>query len=132
MMGVMNPLQELIQTRLTELDLSQRAAAARSQDLLTAATLNRILKGHHSQITSRVIAGLALALNVPESVVAKAAKETAMPARWEELSRLWSLLDPDRRELVARTLEDARADQVAQQRKQLEKDHPNRARRTRR
>lgn len=132
MMGAMNPLQELIQTRLAELDLSQRAAAARSQDLLTAATLNRILKGHHSQVTSRVIAGLALALNVPETVVAKAAKETALPAWWDELARQFGRLTPERAELVAKTLEDALADQSAERRKQFEMAQPNRARRTRR
>lgn len=70
----MHPLQRLILDRLAELDRSYRAAAAKSRGLVSHATLNAIATGRHSgNIGEDVLTGIAAALDLPVSVVVKAA-----------------------------------------------------------
>ena len=75
------PLQRAVRARLDELDISSRQAAARSQGLLTHATLSRIANAYMyaPRLTARTISGLALALDVPESRIKKWAAESAPP-----------------------------------------------------
>lgn len=127
---MLNPLQTLIREQLDMQQLSQRGAAARSQGLITAATINRILKGHHHLVTSRAVAGLALALGLPEAAVAEAARATAFPAQWEEISKQFGGLSPERQEAVMTLLIEHLDQQEKERAAQLEKERPYRKRRT--
>lgn len=76
----MTPLQELVLTRLSDLDLSYRAAAERSEGLISHGHINYIALGKaHGPMTRAAVNGLALALDVPKSTVeeAAAASQTA-------------------------------------------------------
>jgi len=85
-------LQELVTLRLAELDLSLRAAAARTNGGLSYETLRNLSRGRHRGVVSdRVAQGLATALSVPVSRVYSAMGVQAPPPRWElpeELHRL--------------------------------------------
>lgn len=129
--GHLNPLQVLIKERLEELEISQRAAAARSEGLLTAATINRILKGHHHLVTQRVVNGLSLALRLDPDIVAKAAAETALPAQWEEIAKQFGGLSPERQKKVLDTLASALEAEQKERRKRADAERPYRARRAR-
>lgn len=70
----MTPLQELIVTRMAELDLSFRGASARSGGLVSHGTLNAITLGRHSgHFDDETLRGIALALDLPQSKVREAA-----------------------------------------------------------
>lgn len=108
----MSELQKLIQERLDELQISLRAAAARSNGLTTATTLSRLALGKHTgRITADTISGIALALDLSQSAVRKAAEADTAPARWLELSetaartlppeRLAAIMEVAERELAA-------------------------------
>lgn len=130
-MRPVNPLQKLITDRLAELEISQRAAAARSQGLVTTATLNRIVNGHHTAITARVAAGIALALDVPEARVNELARQTANPTQWTNAAKKFPALSPARQDKVMKALLDAIAENEAEQRKRIEKERPHRYRKAR-
>jgi hypothetical protein len=72
-------LQKLVVERLTRLgssrrSLSYRAAAARSQGLVSHGTIGRIARGQHTGVLSdETLDGLALALGVPRTYIEKAA-----------------------------------------------------------
>jgi hypothetical protein len=74
----MTPLQELVIGRLAELDLSYRAAAAKTNGLISHSSLNFIAHGQMraENLSSRLVRGIALALDVPVSTVEKAVKES--------------------------------------------------------
>lgn len=78
----MTPLQELIVNRMNELDLSFRAAEQRSmaggRPLVSRATLNKIALGRHRGVfDDDTLHGIALALDLSQSVVRAAAGEPA-------------------------------------------------------
>jgi hypothetical protein len=72
------PLQELVTSRLADLDLSYRAAAARSNGLISHGTVNYIAQGvtRPESLQPRTIRGLALALDLPVSEVERAVHES--------------------------------------------------------
>lgn len=73
----MRDLQRLILDRLSELELSFRDAARRSNGLVSHATLNNITTGRHSgKLTDQTFRGIALAVDLPLSTVADAAGVT--------------------------------------------------------
>lgn len=88
-------LTRLIRDRLAELDLSYRAAAARSRGMITHGTIGAIATGKHGGgLSEQTIDGLALALDLPRTRIEKAAgiyreERPAEPFRLpEELNRL--------------------------------------------
>jgi transcriptional regulator with XRE-family HTH domain len=99
-------LQKLIEDRLAELDISQRAACARTSGRLTPSTLSRIANGHSQRVLGRTIADLALALDVPQSVVLKAARATCLPLEFAAMRRGFLRLPPADRERLARFVQD--------------------------
>lgn len=80
-LSVMRALQKLVADRLAELDLSLRRAAERSGGLLVHTTLHRIVTGSPAAVEPRTIKGIALALQLPEKVVADAAAADAKVKR---------------------------------------------------
>lgn len=72
------PLQVLVSDRLEALGLSYREAANRSQGLLSHSTFSRLRSPERwaGRVTGRTISGLALALDLPESRVRKAADQS--------------------------------------------------------
>ena len=74
----MTPLQKLVGDRLADLNLSYRAAAARSNGLISHSSLNFVAKGQMRAETlgPRLIRGLALSLDVPVSEVEAAVKQS--------------------------------------------------------
>jgi hypothetical protein len=90
-----NDLQRLVSERMAELGLSYRRAAAKSGGKVSHGTLNTIATGRHSwRVDDSTIEGIALALDVDESVVraavgrAQRAPETefVLPRRANRLS----------------------------------------------
>ena len=70
----MTPLQTLIVTRMAELGLSYRSAAARSAGLVSHSTLNNIVLGTHGgTFDDETLHGIALAMDLPQSRVRDAA-----------------------------------------------------------
>jgi transcriptional regulator with XRE-family HTH domain len=69
----MTSLQDLVTSRLAELGLSYRAAAARSGGFVSHAHLSNIAKGRSGRIAADKLRGVALAIDVPLSVVEEAA-----------------------------------------------------------
>jgi len=68
-----NDLQRLVVERMSELGLSYRRAAAKSEGKVSHGTLNTIATGRHSwRVDDSTITGIALALDVPEDVVRQA------------------------------------------------------------
>ena len=106
----MNPLQSLISTRLGELGLSQRAASQRASALLNPNTIGRILRGETLRVTDQTIAGLALALDVPQSVVRAAADDTARPEVFVEMVENFAKLSPELQARVMAVMQDAMAE----------------------
>lgn len=91
----MNDLQRLVKGRMGELDLSYRGAAAKSEGMVSHATLNNIVTGRHSwKIDDKTMRGIAKALDVDlgvvESAVGRAVRiadtEFVLPARANRLS----------------------------------------------
>ncbi len=107
----MNPLQELISIRLTELGLSQRAASMRASSLLNPNTIGRILRGETLRITDQTVAGLALALDVPQSKVLIAADAAARPALFADMAENFAKLTPELQSRVLAAMQDAMAEQ---------------------
>lgn len=69
----MTPLQTLIVDRIAELDLSFRRAAAKSEGLVSPATLNAIAVGRRPGMPNEsTMKGIALALDLPVSKVREA------------------------------------------------------------
>lgn len=87
-------LARLIRDRLAALDLSYRAAAARSRGMLTHGNISAIITGKHSgKLSERTIDGLVLALGIPRTEIEKATgiyrERPAEPFQLpEELNRL--------------------------------------------
>jgi hypothetical protein len=127
----MNPLQELIQRRLDELGISQRAACAKSRGLLTVSTLNRIIKGHHTQITQNTIGGLAFALSVLPEEVEAAAEATARPSQWVALTGKFGNLSPERQQQAMDFIQDLLSAEETERRRRIDSERPMRSRRKR-
>lgn len=89
----MTPLQELVLNRMSELDLSFREAAAKTGGIMSHATLNKVALGLHSgNYAEDTLRGIALALDLPQSEVRKAAglpptapSEFRLPAKANKL-----------------------------------------------
>lgn len=100
-----NELQDLVLRRLAELGvpgapMSVRAAAERARGLVSYEVLRQIARGEHSgNITDRTAEGIALALDVPVSVVYQAANVPRPLTRWQ-LPAKFDRLDPGQRRLV--------------------------------
>jgi hypothetical protein len=105
-----NPLQALITTRLSELELSQRAASLRASSLLNSNTIGRILRGETLRITDQTVAGLALALDVPQDTVRAAAEDAANPQRYIDYTENFAKLSPDAQSKVFAVLEEVLAE----------------------
>ena len=112
-----NALQELIGTRLTELNLSQRAASLRASNLLNPNTIGRILRGETLRITDQTVAGLALALDVPQSRVQEAADAAARPTQFADMESNFAKLPPDLQAKVIAAMQDAWAEHQARERR---------------
>lgn len=112
MRGV-NPLRQLVIERLDALGISQRQAATRSQGLVQAMTIGRIVRGETTRVTESTIAGLALALDVREKAVIAAAAATAQPAEWVNLSADFAKLTPELQAKVITAMQDALAEHEA-------------------
>lgn len=68
-----NDLQQLVTERMTELALSYRGAAAKSEGLVSHGTLNAIATGRHSlRINANTVRGIALALDLEQAVIEQA------------------------------------------------------------
>ena len=126
-----NALQELIETRLAELGISQRQACANTRGALTPSTLNRILKGHHHQITTKTIQGLSLALDVNVSRVEEAANTSNLPNEWREMLERVDTLSPQRQREVVDFVSAALKDQALERKAAMAAERPFRARRRR-
>ena len=98
-MTVTNSLQKLVETRLDELGLTQRAAARLAAEQgwrNSLGTINRIMQGKHTgNLTTHTIRSLARLLEVPPATVRAAAERTyeelaernvQFPARFARLS----------------------------------------------
>lgn len=97
----MNPLQELIVNRMTELDLSLRDAEARSvvngRALVSRATINKITLGRHSgTFDDDTIRGIALALGLSQDKVREAAGEPKGQTEFRLPRRANALSEPER------------------------------------
>lgn len=92
----MTPLQKLVNDRRAELNLSYRAAAARSNGLISHSSLNFIANGQMraESLGPQLIRGLALALDVNVSEVERTVKasggklvtEFRLPKKADKLS----------------------------------------------
>lgn len=103
----MHPLQQLVLNRLMELDLSPRDAARRSRGKVSYSTLRLIGRGEHSmKVKDETAEGIALALDVPVSMVYDRAGVKQPRSRWEWPSRYDRLSLSERRaiEQVAATV----------------------------
>lgn len=99
----MNDLQHLVAQRMAELGLSYRRAAARSDGLVSHATLNSIVAGRHTfRLDPQTVVGIAKALNVTEARVRRAAKiaETAPPTEFVLPARAHLLTARDRQAVL--------------------------------
>lgn len=94
----MHPLQQLVLSRLMELDLSPREAAQRSRGKVSYSTLRLIGRGEHSMhVKDETAEGIALALDVPVSVVYERAGVPQPRSRWDWPSRFDRLTLAERR-----------------------------------
>lgn len=108
-------LQDLVLRRLLELGnangpMSAKAAADRSRGGVSYELLRLIARGKHGGgITDRVAEGISLALDVPVSVVYRAARKPRPDSRWEMPERFDRLSVAERRavERVAGAILDA-------------------------
>lgn len=95
-----SPLRRLVMERLAELGISQREAARRSQGLVSQETVAVIVQGRHAyRMKDRTIAGLSLALQVPESRMREAAGMPKTLGPWR-LDPKFDRLTPEHRALV--------------------------------
>lgn len=99
-MVAVKTLQDLVNERLAALGdgrrpLSQRDAAARSNGQVSHEIIGQLSRGSHSgKLTDRVVAGLALALDVPRSDILRAMDRQryvgqtpfVAPDRWQRLT----------------------------------------------
>lgn len=99
------PLQKLVIDRMADLDLSYRAAAARTDGLISHGTLNYIALGQQKpgSITGRTIRGLALALDLPVSKVEKAVADSgdALPVEFRMPKKADKLTPKQRKAVLA-------------------------------
>ena len=103
----MTPLQTLVLTRMAELGLSFRTAAARSGGNVSHSTLNNIVLGKHGgQFDDETLHGIALALDLPQSRVREAVGATRDAPTEFRLPRKANKLSPAERRAVL-TLVDA-------------------------
>jgi len=98
----MNPLQKLVADRLAELDLSYRRAAARSGGLVSHATLNQLVLGRETVTgkSHKTLQGIALAIDLPLSVVAEAAGQTPKEPTEFRLPKKANKLSPKQRRAI--------------------------------
>lgn len=100
-----NPLQDLMLTRLAELGtpghpMSIRHATERAGGLVSYEILRRIARGEHSgRISDSTAEGLARALDVPVKVVYEAAMVPRPMTRWQFPAR-FDRLDQAQRKIV--------------------------------
>lgn len=94
-------LQDLILTRMRELDLSGKEAARRAGGLVSYETIRNLARGvrHKGRISDRVAEGLARAFEVPVSRVYDAAGAPTPGQRWDWPQR-FDRLNPAQRGLV--------------------------------
>lgn len=92
----MTPMQRFVLDRLAELNLTYRAAADRSEGLISFGTINQIATGRHTgRLTPRAQRGLALALDVPLGKIQKVYEETqAAPVETYRLPERANKLSP--------------------------------------
>lgn len=89
-------LQKLVCERMEELGESARTAAGRSRGLVSNSTISRIMTGGSTgRLKDDTIAGLALALKLPEDKIREAAELDATPARWAEMTSDVLALSPE-------------------------------------
>lgn len=121
----MDALQRLVKDRLAELGDSMRTAADRSHGLVSHSTLSRIVSGRASgRLTAETIAGVALALQIPERDVLAAAEEATRPARWVELSAEFSRLDEQQQTQVMSLMERLLEEREALEKKKIKRARP--------
>jgi hypothetical protein len=105
---------ELIQRRLEEMGdetgpMSVRQAASRSRGLISAYHLGNLLNGKAStRISDRIAQGVALAIDVPTSVVYDVARVPRPASRWVLPAQFDRLPEPRRRlveDLIASMLD---------------------------
>lgn len=97
-----NPLQRLVANRLAELELTYRAAAARSGGLVSHSTLHNITKGRVGRMEDDTLRGIALAIDVPVSQVRDAAGRAAGSETEFRLPKKANLLTDSQRRAVIR------------------------------
>lgn len=89
----MSPLQKLVSSRLDELGLSTRAAADRTNGLISHTTIHRVATGESpGPWSQKTLRGLSLALDLPLSEIEKAADvpvagtKFRVPDEWDRLT----------------------------------------------
>jgi membrane-bound lytic murein transglycosylase B len=105
-------LQRLVADRLAELDRSYREAARQSGGLVSHGTLQKIATGQHSgRLNESTLRGIALAVDVPASVVREAAGTRADFGDFQLPERASKLRPKQRKALLA--MMDALLDDLA-------------------
>ena len=119
-------LQKLVYDRMAELQLSSRDAEKRSHGMASHAVFNRIRNGSYrgTRLSARAIAGVALALEIPERIVLAAAESSARPQRWDALVARFARLDQDLQERVIKTLAAAYEEQDKRDREERKRRRP--------
>jgi hypothetical protein len=110
------PLQELVSNRLLELGLSYREAASRSQGLLSHSTFSRLCdsKRWAGRVTGRTVSGLALALDLPESRVRKAAEVSILAEDFSYYASMFRNLPPADQAEVIKLMQDRAKQRAAE------------------
>ena len=97
----MTPLQTLIANRLAELDLTYRAASAKSGGQISASHLNNIVAGYHlGELGDATVLGIAAAIDVRLSEVQAAADASKEPVVEFRLPKKANKLSPKQRKAV--------------------------------
>lgn len=79
-----NKLQNLVVSRLVDLDLTARRAAQQAEPSVSYETIRALVRGTHSgRLSDKVVQGLSKALQIPESRIYEAAKSPRPQTRWE-------------------------------------------------
>lgn len=120
------PLQKLVAARLEELGLSYRSAAAKSQGLISHSVFSRLLDDERwaGKVHAKTIAGLALALDLPEAKIKKAADETLRAEEFAQHERLFRGLSPANQSKIIKLMQDLDAAQRKAARERLRAERP--------
>lgn len=98
-------LSELVRDRREQLGLTLREAAAASGGLISSTTLHAIEQGDSQPASPRIIAGIAVALELPEAKVRRAAGLSAKTLPPFKVPERANLLNQRERRLVLQLIE---------------------------